>query len=216
MQQSCCSRAGQNLRDELWSYCALAGILFFNTAIVLLVYAYKQATSFPLVAQVFGIVLLVLGALSTVASWYVHRQQRQKKPACFCPPCCCRCCRPRGNAVAAAATSSLLPSSAALSVCKTKFFSRGNGRMFSGGREAQLPAEGGGGGTGQTGPGRPFSTPEFRRYAEFVSTQKAGVERDSRRSNMDSPAPRSYRSIYPELPGQDKLNMSVQAFVNTR
>ncbi|KAK3745558.1 hypothetical protein RRG08_040233 [Elysia crispata] len=202
---NCCSKFGQNVKDELWSYCALAGILFINTSIVLLVYAYKRATPFPLVVEIFGIALLVLGVLSTLASWYVHRQQRQKKRACFWPPCCCRCFRGRGSVAVAASKNISTPSSSASSMRKAKFAR--NGKLFGakggeahGGERGITP--------GGEGSGRPFNTPEFRRYAEFVSQKTAGVERGTRRSNLDSP--RSNRSVYP---GDGK---PLPAFVNPR
>lgn len=193
---SCCRRLGQNVREELWSYCALAGILLFNTSIVLLVYAYKRATPCPLLAEILGITLLVLGVLSTLASWYVHRQQRQKKRACFWPPCCSRCCRRKGGAVATVAQRSTHAPSSATSMRKAKF-ARGKGKLFG---TRAMGVEG--------AAGRPFSTPEFRRYDEFVNQNTAGVESGMGEANHDSPS--SSRSIYP---GPTK---TVPAFVNPR
>ncbi|GFR91843.1 hypothetical protein ElyMa_006185500 [Elysia marginata] len=152
---NCCGRVGRNLRDELWSYCALAGILLFNTSIVLLVYAYKRATQFPVLMEIFGITLLVLGVLSILASWYFHRQHRQKKRPCFCMPCCCRCCRGRGSSAVDAAENSSSASSMRKATCV-----RGNGRLFGEKSKESRPEDRGAGKGG--GADRPFSTPEFR------------------------------------------------------
>ncbi|XP_012945911.1 uncharacterized protein LOC106013795 [Aplysia californica] len=68
-----------NIREELWSYFALSGILLLQGGIVLLVYALKRATLHPEVVKALGIFLIVMGILATLISWYAHRQHRRKE-----------------------------------------------------------------------------------------------------------------------------------------
>lgn len=88
MGSNCTRGIAENIREELWSYFALSGLLFLNIGIVLMVYALKRATNHSTVMEVFGIGLIVLGVMATMASWYVHRQQRQRKPLWSWALCC--------------------------------------------------------------------------------------------------------------------------------
>lgn len=88
MGSSCTRGIAHNIREELWSYFALSGLLFLNIGIVMVVYALKRATTYPVVLEVFGLGLIIMGVVSTLASWYVHRQHRQKKPICTCASFC--------------------------------------------------------------------------------------------------------------------------------
>lgn len=84
MGSNCTRGIAENIRDELWSYFALSGLLCLNIGVVLMVYALKKATTHPIVLEVVGIMLIVFGVMATLASWYVHRQQRRRKPLCPC------------------------------------------------------------------------------------------------------------------------------------
>jgi hypothetical protein len=98
MGSNCTRCMMKNLRDELWSYFALSGLLFLNMGIVLVVYALKRATPHPTVVKLFGIGLITMGILATLASWYVHRQHRQRKPVCSCAFGCLRMTNPAPEA----------------------------------------------------------------------------------------------------------------------
>lgn len=90
MGSNCSRMVAKNLKDELWSYTALSGLLFLHIGIVLMVYALKRATPHSAVLKAFGIGLIVLGVMATLASWYAHRQHRLQRDLCLCCLCCSR------------------------------------------------------------------------------------------------------------------------------
>ncbi|RUS82559.1 hypothetical protein EGW08_009689 [Elysia chlorotica] len=90
-------------------------------------------------------------------------------------------------------------------------FSRGNGRLVGGSAGEEIVGERGAAAARDGGARRPFSTPEFRRYAEFMSQKTTGVERGLRRSKLGSP--RFYRGVHPgkEKPGPGFVNPRFKA-----
>lgn len=88
-------RLWKRFLSELWGFFALSGLLALHTGILLTVYAIKDVTSHKNVVQAMGIVLIILGMIGILFSWFFHRQQREKRPLCrwgryICP--CCKCC----------------------------------------------------------------------------------------------------------------------------
>ncbi|BFZ17451.1 hypothetical protein BsWGS_20490 [Bradybaena similaris] len=183
MGSSCTRGITHNIREELWSYFALSGLLFLNVGIVMVVYALKQATPYPVVLEVFGLGLIIMGVVSTLASWYVHRQHRQKKPICTCASFCCK------NAHATASEDSRLTAQA-------KY--RQNNLYFAG-KNASIVSK-----PKQTGNDpqhtiKMFSTPEFQKYAEYMERDTAGVEVNGT-SKFKVESLRQKKHVHPQPP----------------
>ncbi|CAL1527485.1 unnamed protein product [Lymnaea stagnalis] len=170
-----CSRViAKNLRDELWSYTALSGLLFLHIGIVLMVYALKRATPYTTVLKTFGIGLIVLGVLATLASWYAHRQHRLQRDLCLCCACCCQT-RP-----AKKPTNQVGGIRAA-----TNQRSSGKSKVKDNQPAPQHTL-------------KLFSAPEFQRYAEFINGTTAGVQQGSARGRGESQ--RQKKLVHPQKP----------------
>ncbi|KAH9514465.1 hypothetical protein Btru_025329 [Bulinus truncatus] len=172
MGSNCSRLVARNLRDELWSYTALSGLLFLHIGIVLMVYALKRATPHTTVIKTFGIGLIALGVLATLASWYAHRQHRLQRDLC---PCCpFECC-------------------GAAPVKKAIGGDRAKGAQVTTGVSVKSPK----GKDVQVTPEfalKMFAAPEFQRYAEFINGSTAGVQ-GSRREPQ-----RQKKLVHPERP----------------
>lgn len=169
-----CSRViAKNFRDELWSYTALSGLLFLHIGIVLMVYALKRATPYTTVIKTFGIGLIVLGVLATLASWYAHRQHRLQRDLCLC----CSCCQTRPVKKPANQTGGIPATT------KQQSSGRSSVKKNQPAPEHTLKL---------------FSAPEFQRYAEFINGTTAGVQQGSGRGRGDSQ--RHKKIVHPQQP----------------
>ncbi|CAG5126873.1 unnamed protein product [Candidula unifasciata] len=200
MGSSCSRGIAENIREELWSYFALTGLLFLNIGIVMVVYALKRATPYPVVLEVFGLGLIIMGVLSTLTSWYVHRQHRQRKPICDCWSFCCK--KPHN---AASEDSLLAPQNK----------NRQNNVYITGKSLTYINT------TKQTGNDpqhtmKMFSTPEFQKYAEYMERDTAGVEVNGT-SKFKVESLRQKKHVHPQpLPGLSQAAILVNTVYTQR
>ncbi|KAK0048617.1 hypothetical protein Bpfe_021897 [Biomphalaria pfeifferi] len=187
MGSNCSRIVAQNLRDELWSYTALSGLLFLHIGIVLMVYALKRATPHTAVIKTFGIGLITLGVLATLASWYAHRQHRLQRDLCLC--CTCSCCLSAPvKKVSGGDSASGVKAPSRMSV-----FGKPKAKEVQPTPEFTL---------------KMFAAPEFQRYAEFINGSTAGVQQGARTEPQ-----RQKKTVHPESPRDLPLK---EIYINPR
>ncbi|XP_059155343.1 uncharacterized protein LOC131940646 [Physella acuta] len=177
MGSNCSRIVAKNLKDELWSYTALSGLLFLHIGIVLMVYALKRATPHSTVLKAFGIGLIVLGVMATLASWYAHRQHRLQRDLCLCCVCCSR---HKGRSVGADLGAGEGVDSG---------HSRKGGHVTGKSKDKKSPSV-------PDNTIKLFSAPEFQRYAEFINGTTAGVQPKTARRESH----RQKTAVHPQRP----------------